>query len=731
MSRKNILVLPGDGIGPEVCAAAIPVLDIFNLPLRLSYGDIGWHYWCTEGSPVPERTWQQIKKSDVILLGATTSHGKREAEKALPEALKNGAESYVSPIVQLRQKLGLYTNIRPCKYITGERKPFDLCVIRENSEGLYAGIDVKGIPESARDWIKHPNIDVYGQKEASCAVRLQTRFGLERLFNKAFNYAKNKGLDKVTLADKPNVLRESGQFSKDIFFSIADNYPSIKAEVHNVDALALWLTKRPETFGVIVAENMFGDILSDLAAGVMGGLGLASSANIGDSTAYFEPVHGSFPRMAGKNRVNPSAMFLTIALMLDHLGYEEEAKRIEHGVRQVVRQREKTTYDLGGNSSTQVMARAIMTAVKYPRASKSAAVITIGDELLEGQWDNTNQTAISKLLTEHHYNVKKQSVCADSLSHIAGEIIRACGDVDMLVISGGLGPTSDDVTRAAIAKALGVDLCFSRQSWEAIKARLQSFKLTVYESNKNQACFPEGANTIYNSIGTAPGFNIQAFNTEIVVLPGPSQEMQPMLESFISSHVENLPSTPIKEYKWSLLGAIESDISAEIDEIIKDSSLSASYLWKNPYVFVSVKMSSNESSDSEKITHINDLLTPFCVSSEGETACHLLKLSSPANWESSDIEALHSCCEFLEGLQKTTDKALSNTVKIETSPPLSTVLNNGIFTGSISISCDVAQGNRTDTFSIGTPLRGSEVIEFIREFSAHSYLKFIAGSKDV
>lgn len=288
---KKILVLPGDGIGHDVCKAALPIFDQLQLPVTLHFGDIGWECWRRGGDPVPEATWHLIEQSDAVLLGAITSKGKREAEQELISELQGKGLQYVSPVIQLRQRLELFANVRPVRHITGVGKPFRCVVIRENTEGLYAGMDRKGIPESMRDWVRHPNIDRSGLDEAAISVRLQTRFGLERLFNYAFDYARKHGLDRVTFADKPNVLRDSGQFCADIFYAVAANYSEIRADIQNVDAVALWLVRRPESFGVLVAENMYADILSDLAAGVMGGLGVAPSANVGNRVCYFEPVH--------------------------------------------------------------------------------------------------------------------------------------------------------------------------------------------------------------------------------------------------------------------------------------------------------------------------------------------------------------------------------------------------------------------------------------------------------
>ncbi|MHA6196090.1 isocitrate/isopropylmalate dehydrogenase family protein [Pseudomonas wadenswilerensis] len=362
-ARQKVCVLPGDGIGIEVTEAVLPLFDTLNLPIDLSFGDIGWSCWQKEGNCIPDNTWKLISASNATLLGAITSKPLREAEAELSPALRGTGRVYVSPVIQLRQKLGLYANVRPVTDVLGDDR-YRFSVIRENTEGLYAGLDFASIPpgfeavlaERERNgaaWTRE------GPDDATMSVRLQTRAGLTRLFRFAFEHAREQGFDRVTLADKPNVLRYSGAFARDILESVAADYPDIHSNIDNVDAVALWMVRRPERFGVIVAENMFGDILSDLGAGVMGGLGLAPSANIGAQGAYFEPVHGSAPAYAGQNRANPSAMFLTVALLLDHLGHGQAARAIRNAVSEVARS-DQRTYDLGGSASTREVAAAIL-----------------------------------------------------------------------------------------------------------------------------------------------------------------------------------------------------------------------------------------------------------------------------------------------------------------------------------------------------------------------------------
>ncbi|MHC8389663.1 isocitrate/isopropylmalate dehydrogenase family protein [Pseudomonas sp. MDT2-39-1] len=362
-TRKRICVLPGDGIGIEVMNAALPVLQALNLPFDLEFGDIGWECWKREGNTVPDETWKKISDCDATLLGAITSKPLAETEAELPPHLQGQNRRYVSPVIQLRQNLDLYANVRPVTDMTGENR-FRFVVIRENTEGLYAGLDFGRIPDAflplleEREALGAPwHRD--GQEDATISVRLQTRSGLERIFEYAFEYAANQGFERVTFVDKPMVLRHSSAFARRVFEGVAQRYPGIEGVIENVDAVALWMVQRPERFSVVVAENMFGDILSDLGAGVMGGLGFAPSGNFGKLGAYFEPVHGSAPAHAGLNKANPSAMFMAIALMLEHLGYPQEARYVTAAVSRVSRSTVRT-YDMGGSHTTAQVGEAII-----------------------------------------------------------------------------------------------------------------------------------------------------------------------------------------------------------------------------------------------------------------------------------------------------------------------------------------------------------------------------------
>ncbi len=361
MKKIKLGVFPGDGIGQDVMKVVLPIFDLLKLDnFDLINGEIGWEQWKKNGDPVPKETWKIIKESDACLLGAITSKPLEEAEKELKKELQGQNIKYVSPVIQLRQKLNLFANVRPVIDLSNEKK-YDFVIIRENTEGLYSGLDYMDIPSSIRQEIhKHPKWATKDLDSAACTIRLQTQEGLLRLFDFAFSYAQEHGYKKVTFVDKPNVMRESGLFAKRLLEKVSSQYPNIKHEILNIDATALWLVKRPEQFEVIVAENMFGDILSDLGAGIMGGLGLAPSANIGTDYAYFEPVHGSAPSYVGLNKANPIAMFLTVALMLKHFLFHKEASLLEKSIQEVIKENKNLTPDLGGTATTQELSKAIL-----------------------------------------------------------------------------------------------------------------------------------------------------------------------------------------------------------------------------------------------------------------------------------------------------------------------------------------------------------------------------------
>ncbi|WP_438721442.1 isocitrate/isopropylmalate family dehydrogenase [Bartonella rochalimae] len=699
--KKKVLVLPGDGVGAEVCDAAMMILEQLQLPIELTYGDIGWECWKQEGDPVPKTTWEKIAESDAVLLGAITSKGKEAALKELAPHLKEKKPVYVSPVIQLRQKLGLFANIRPVRYIVGPRKPFHFCVIRENSEGLYAGLDFRGITPEKAAWLKHPNLERYSLDEAAWTVRLQTRFGLERLFKYAFSYARKHGFKRVTFADKPNVMRESGQFAQEIFENIAQNYPEIEADIHNVDAVALWIVTKPEYFGVIVAENMFGDILSDLAAGVMGGLGLAPSANVGNKTAYFEPVHGSAPRIAGQNKANPSAMLYTTALLLDHLGFQEAAQQLSESIDQVIRAGKTVTYDLGGLATTHQMAKAVLNYLVNPISVCHAAIITVGDELLSGQYLNTNLQNLSQSLERQNIQVTRHFVCADQLQQISETVISCLGQEDLIIISGGLGPTSDDKTRDAIAQAVKKPLVHHENVWQKIKGQLQQLGIAPDTNNARQALFPETAKVLDNPTGTAPGFYLSCDGSSLIVLPGPPTQALMLLEDYLKHNEKEYSPVSRPQYVWTLIGIDESTIANWVDCHFVNEPFERHFLWKSPYVLVQLIGQSSVPLAQHLIEKFESHFCSYLVGAEITTAREQLAMHVEVHWSANDPLLL----KYFQSIEKNTSNVPQIEAEVNLSPSLETLKKQKESLGHATMTVRIkGYGDDCITFPYTRPL---------------------------
>lgn len=617
---KKIAVLPGDGIGVEVTLEATKIFAALDIPIELCFGDIGWEFWKSEGNSIPQRTWDLIANCDVTLLGAITSMPKREAQQALPSPLRDQNIEYVSPIIQLRQKLDLYANLRPCFNVKSSSKDFNFAVIRENTEGLYAGFDYHPIPNELYPLLEnHPKWCQHNFNEVSVSLRLQSKIGLLRLFNFSFKYAHDNHFKRVTFADKPNVLRQSSAFARECFESIANQYPHIQADILNVDAVSLWMVRRPEEFGVIVAENMFGDILSDLGAGVMGGLGFAPSANLGENGAYFEPVHGSAPRLAMK-QANPSAMFLTCSMLLQHLGYQEQAMRIQQAVKQVVKIGKYVTYDLGGNATTSDMATAIIDATMTNNDQKTIAFLATGTELLNGDLLENNAHISSKMIDEAGGTVRTKVMVNDNIKDITNQLLHLLNDNDAIITIGGLGPTSDDNTRFAISHSSQLTLELDEGSWIHIQERLKKFGLKLTESNRQQALFPKTATIWKNEFGTANACHLQWQGRDIFMLPGPPKEYLPLFEQKVmpflkAAHYFNAK----KVYRYLTLGLIEGEISEQVDKIANKYKLTTAYRWHYPYL--EIKLIATHNNDvKQAIDDMASLLRMHIVSTDGSDA---------------------------------------------------------------------------------------------------------------
>ena len=363
---RTIVSLPGDGIGKVVLPESIRLLDAAGFRANYIHGDIGWDFWCSEGNALPQRTIDLIAEHKIALFGAITSKAKDAAEKELDPSLKGKGFVYFSPIVSLRQHFNLDICIRPCISFKGNplnfiRKKIDgsfeepcvnTVIFRQNTEGLYAGVEWTNPPKAVRDALEtHPKMKTFSNvpnEELAISTRIVTKKASERIIRAAFDYAKKFGYSNLTLCEKPNVLRETSGMMFKIAKDIAKEFPGIALWDTNIDAQMMWLTKNPEDYGVIVAENMFGDIISDGFAGLIGGLGFACSANIGEEVAVFEPTHGSAPKYEKLNPsiVNPIAMFMSACMMLDHLGEHEIAERIRKAISMVVEEGKVRTYDM-------------------------------------------------------------------------------------------------------------------------------------------------------------------------------------------------------------------------------------------------------------------------------------------------------------------------------------------------------------------------------------------------
>ena len=325
----KIAVIPGDGIGKEVMEATLHIMDASDIEFEYTFADAGDEYAEKTGIPLPQETIDIVKQSQACLFGAA-------------------GESAADVIVKLRRELDLYVNLRPVKSYPGTKCIFDdvdFVIVRENTEGLYSGI------EEYTD-------------EGATAVRVITNKASERICRFAFEYAEKTNRNKVTAVHKANVLKKTDGIFKDNFYRVAEEFNGVESDDKYVDATAMFFITKPYMFDIIVTTNLFGDILSDEGAGLVGGLGLIPSANIGEEHGLFEPVHGSAPRLAGKGIANPSAMVLSAVLMLEYLEENDEARKLENALITVLSEGKIVTPDLGGSATTMEMAAEIQAKFK-------------------------------------------------------------------------------------------------------------------------------------------------------------------------------------------------------------------------------------------------------------------------------------------------------------------------------------------------------------------------------
>ena len=366
MAKYTVVTMPGDGIGNQVLPQALRMLEAVGFDAEYIHADIGWNCWCRQGNALPQRTIDLLAKHRLGLFGAITSKPKKQAEAELGPELRGKGYSYFSPIVTMRQKFNLDTCIRPCISFPGNplnfvrkrpdggfEEPFvNVVVFRQNTEGLYAGVEWSNPPEQVRAALAtHPKFKPFAGvagADLAISVRIITRPAARKICKAAFEWADKHGYKSVTICEKPNVLRETSGMMEDEARAVSKDYAGIALWSTNIDAQTMWLTKNPEDYGVVVASNLFGDVISDAFAGLIGGLGFAASANIGDEVAVFEPTHGSAPKYAelAPPIVNPIAMLLSAVMMLEHIGEIEKGRLIRNAIAAVVKEGKVRTYDM-------------------------------------------------------------------------------------------------------------------------------------------------------------------------------------------------------------------------------------------------------------------------------------------------------------------------------------------------------------------------------------------------
>ncbi len=365
MAKRTIVTMPGDGIGQTVLPETLRVLDAIGFEADYVHADIGWEFWKSEGNALPERTIKALAEHKVGLFGAITSKPKDKAAAELAPELQDKGYVYYSPIVGMRQHFDLDICVRPCRSFAGnplnfirrkgegfEEPMVDVVIFRQNTEGLYGGVEWTNPPDEVRKALEtHPKMKNFKDtpsEDLAISTRIFTRKACYRICKAAFEHAKKFGYKSVTVCEKPNVIRETSGMMMFEARKIAKDYPGIELWNTNIDAQMMWLTKNPENYGVIVSGNMFGDIVSDGFAGLVGGLGFACSANIGNDVAVFEPTHGSAPKYQelDPSIVNPMAMILSACMMLDHIGEQGKATKIRDAVAAVIAEGNVRTYDM-------------------------------------------------------------------------------------------------------------------------------------------------------------------------------------------------------------------------------------------------------------------------------------------------------------------------------------------------------------------------------------------------
>ncbi len=329
----KVTLIPGDGTGPELAQALETVIAATGVPIEWERQDAGVDVMDRYGTPLPEHVLESVRRNKVAIKGPITT------------PIGTG---FRSVNVALRKELDLYACLRPAKTMKGVRSRYDgidLVVVRENTEDLYAGIEHMVGPDAAE------------------SIKIITRRGSERIVRFAFEYARSRGRRKVTAVHKANIMKCTDGLFLEAARDVAEGYADIEFEDRIVDNMCMQLVQKPELYDVLVLPNLYGDIVSDLCAGLVGGLGVAPGANFGDEIAVFEPVHGSAPRYAGQDKVDPTALLRSGVLLLEHLGEADAARRMEAAIAAVIAEGRDVTYDLGGQAGTQAMAAAIAASI--------------------------------------------------------------------------------------------------------------------------------------------------------------------------------------------------------------------------------------------------------------------------------------------------------------------------------------------------------------------------------
>ncbi len=332
----RVTFIPGDGTGPEIAEATRRVLEATGAEFEWDPQDAGIDVYESEGNPLPDRTLDSIRDTGLAIKGPTTTPV---------------GSGFRSINVALRKEFDLYSCVRPCKAFEGVRTRFpetDIVIVRENTEDLYAGIEFERGSDEVKRLQKFlaEELDSPTREDSGISIKPISVFGSDRIVESAFRYAEENGRSKVTAAHKANIMKFSDGLFLEVARQVAERHPDIEFEDRIIDNLCNQLVSRPEEYDVIVLPNLYGDIVSDLAAGMIGGLGLAPGANIGTTGAIFEATHGSAPKYKGQNRVNPTALLLSGVLLLRHVNETEAADRMERAVAEVIRKGEKVTYDL-------------------------------------------------------------------------------------------------------------------------------------------------------------------------------------------------------------------------------------------------------------------------------------------------------------------------------------------------------------------------------------------------